>query len=200
MALNPMIEGPRPRGIAFDCYGTLLTIRDERGPYRRLAALAGGRLDPSPMTSIMTLRDVVARNVIPIQIGDDALQELEVHLQAELASIEPLPGVLDVLSRLRERGYRFAVVSNLAVPYAKPIEDWLGSLIDVTVLSFEIGAPKPSAAIYEEACRRLALRPSEVLMIGDSLRNDVASPMAAGLQARHLRPGATLRQAVHDLL
>lgn len=152
------------------------------------------------MTSMMTLRDVVARNAIPIQIGDDALQELGVHLQAELASIEPLPGTFDVLTRLRECGYRLAIVSNLATPYAKPIEDWLGSLIDVQVLSFEIGAAKPSAVIYGEACRRLGLRPSEVLMIGDSLRNDVEGPMAAGLQARHLRPGATLRELLRDLL
>ncbi len=148
----------------------------------------------------MTLRDVVSRNVIPIELDDGTIERLEADLQAELASIEPLPGALDVLGRLRERGFRLAIVSNLAAPYAKPIKRWLGPLIDVQVLSFEIGAAKPLAVIYEEACRRLGLRPSEVLMVGDSLRNDVAGPMAAGLQARHLSPGATLRELLRDLL
>jgi HAD superfamily hydrolase (TIGR01549 family) len=190
----------RPQAIAFDCYDTLLTITNRRGPYQQLAALAGGRLDPSPMTLPMSLRDVVERNMPRIELRAGILEKLEADLLNELASVQPLPGAIEALQHLRDLGYRLAVASNLALPYSEPLKNWLGSLVDVQILSFEVGSAKPSALFYEETCKRLAVEPSEVLMVGNSLKNDVVAAEAAGLQARHLRLGERLQQTLRDLL
>lgn len=196
---NRHVKG-RPRAVAFDCYDTLLTITDKRSPYKQLAELAGGRLQISPMLSSISLRDVANSIVTPIAFEAGLIQRLEDDLQYEVASVQPLPGAVEMLTRLRDAGYRLAIISNLAMPYAEPLRKWLGKRVDAEVLSFEVGAAKPSALMYDEACRLLDLRPSEVLMVGNSLRNDFFGAMAAGLQARHLRSGEILRQILHDLL
>ena len=46
----------------------------------------------------------------------------------------------------------------------------------------EFGAAKPDAGIFREACRRLGLRPCEVLHVGDHPHADVAGAAAAGLR------------------
>lgn len=190
----------RPKAIAFDCYDTLLTITDKRRPYQQLAALAGGQLIPSPMITPMSLRDVVERNVPPITLEAGRLVKLEDDLKHEVASIQPLPGAIEVLQRLRGLGFKLAIASNLALPYAEPLRHWLESHVDVEVLSFEVNASKPSASFYREACKRLGLAPAEVLMVGNSLQNDVLGAKAAGLQARHLQPGETIQRSLRDLL
>lgn len=193
------IDG-HPKAIAFDCYDTLLTITDIRRPFQQLAGLAGGQLNPSPMTVPISLGDVVERNLPEIMLEADMLEKLEEDLRHELASVQPLPGALEVLQRLRELGYRLAVASNLALPYAAPLRQWLESLVDVEVLSFDVGAAKPSALFYEELCERLDLAPSEVLMVGNSLQNDVVGAKTAGLQARHVRVGTAIEDVVRDFV
>ena len=158
MAKGQEIDG-QPKAIAFDCYDTLLTITDIRRPFQRLAALAGGQLNPSPMTVPMSLRDVANRNFAESMLEAGILEKLEDDLRLELASVQPLPGALEVLQRLRGLGYRLAIASNLALPYAGPLRQWLAAFIDVEVLSFEVGAAKPSALLYEETCKRLEVAP-----------------------------------------
>lgn len=189
-----------PRAIVFDCYGTLLRIADQRRPYLRLAEIAAGRLDPSPMIVPLSLADVIARNIVPIDISKTELAALEQDFEAEIASVVPIADALDVLSRLRKSGYRLAVASNLAPPYATPVRQLLGTLVDVQGFSFEVGAVKPSPLIYNEVCNRLNVRPEDTLMIGDSMRNDYRGAIAAGLKARHFAPGMTVNAVLKDLL
>jgi HAD superfamily hydrolase (TIGR01509 family) len=46
----------------------------------------------------------------------------------------------------------------------------------------EFGAAKPDAGIFHEACKRLGLRPCEVLHVGDHPHADVGGAAAAGLR------------------
>ncbi|PWG01949.1 HAD family hydrolase [Sphingosinicella humi] len=185
--------------IAFDCYGTLLQIHDRRHPYGTLAALSGGRLDPSPMIVPLELAGVVSTNKRSIEIDQAKLRALEADLAAELASVRPISGARETLRALRRRGYRLATASNLAPPYAEPLRRLVGGLVDVECLSFEIGAVKPSASFYAQLCSLLGCEPSEVLMVGDSLPNDRDAAMDAGLSARHIAAGDTISRALADL-
>ena len=53
--------------------------------------------------------------------------------------------------------------------------------------SVQLGASKPSAKIFEEACRRLSVAPSHTLMIGDDPWADVDGALGAGLCVVYLR-------------
>ena len=50
-----------------------------------------------------------------------------------------------------------------------------------TYISMDIGYDKPDIRFYEEALRRCALAPGEVLMVGDSMTTDIVGAKAAGL-------------------
>jgi HAD superfamily hydrolase (TIGR01509 family) len=81
----------------------------------------------------------------------------------------PYPDTADVLESLHRRGIRTAVVSNIAFD-VRPGFESIGAagFVDEFVLSFEVGAVKPNAAIFETALRRLAVQAPHAVMVGDS--------------------------------
>ncbi|MEU1285142.1 HAD-IA family hydrolase [Kitasatospora sp. NPDC005856] len=89
------------------------------------------------------------------------------------ANWRPYPDAVPVLRELRRRGVPVAVVSNVGWDL-RPIfrAHGLDELVDVYVLSCEVGAQKPDPVIFETACERLGLAPADVLMVGDDLTCD----------------------------
>ncbi|HET6432981.1 HAD-IA family hydrolase [Dyella sp.] len=172
------------KAVAFDAFGTLVEIRDKRRPYARLAKAAAQPLARSPMCEPIDLDAMVHLCGLTLDASEMAI--LHADLQAELASTQPYPEAEEVLKELRGLGVRIAVASNLALPYARPIEEKFGHLLDVSCMSFEVGFVKPDAGFYAELCRRLNHLPQEVLMIGDTWRCDYEGATVAGLHAIHL--------------
>ena len=63
--------------------------------------------------------------------------------------------------------------------------DWRRWLEGVFISS-EIGAEKPSPAVFAHAGRALGAAPAELLHVGDSLDHDVAGALASGWHAAWL--------------
>jgi HAD superfamily hydrolase (TIGR01549 family) len=186
--MKPFEQGTRMRyrikAVALDAFGTLVEIHDKRRPYARLAKAAAQPLARSPMCEPIDLDAMV--DLCGLTLGASEMSALHGDLKAELESIQPYPEARAVLEELRRIGMRTAVASNLALPYARPIEDELGHLLDVSCMSFEVGFIKPDSGFYAALCRRLNLLPQEVLMIGDTWRCDYEGATTAGLHAIHL--------------
>jgi HAD superfamily hydrolase (TIGR01509 family) len=85
----------------------------------------------------------------------------------------PYPDTAEVLKGLHRQGIKTAVVSNIAFD-VRPAFEAIGAADDVDefVLSFEVGAVKPSAAIFETAMARLNVTAEYTVMIGDSEEAD----------------------------
>jgi HAD superfamily hydrolase (TIGR01509 family) len=83
------------------------------------------------------------------------------------SSWTPYPDTADVLKGLHEQGIKTAVVSNIAFD-VRPAFEAIGAYVDEFVLSFEVGAIKPNAAIFETALTRLGVAADDAVMIGDS--------------------------------
>ncbi len=85
----------------------------------------------------------------------------------------PYPDTAEVLKGLRRQGIKVAIVSNIAFD-VRPAFEAIGAAGDVDefVLSFEVGAVKPSAAIFETALNRLHVAPEYTVMVGDSEEAD----------------------------
>lgn len=90
-------------------------------------------------------------------------------LMVDPSSWTPYPDTAAVLAGLRVQGIKTAVVSNIAFD-VRPAFDALGAAGDVDefVLSFEVGAIKPDAEIFETALKRLGVAAEHTVMIGDS--------------------------------
>lgn len=182
-------NAPQIRAIAFDCFGTLLRITAPTQPWRALLIAAREQsavklLDPR-REPIPTLCAFAAAS------GVEFRPEWQRQLDVELSSIALIPGAKELLQRLRADGYRLALASNLARPYVKPVRDLLLDLVDECCFSCEIRAVKPEPEFFRVLSAKLALPPSEILMVGDSLTSDVGGAHATGMHALHLVLDAT---------
>lgn len=101
-------------------------------------------------------------------LTDDHAARLYGHI-SDPASWTPYPDAARVLAGLRRQGISTAVVSNIAYDI-RPAFASVGAIDDVDqfVLSFEVGAVKPNAAIFETALSRLGATAADAVMIGDS--------------------------------
>src|SRR6185295_8809729 len=82
------------------------------------------------------------------------------------------------------RGLKLGVISNFD-NRAYSVMDSLGirKYFDAVTLSSETGFCKPDREIFEAAVRALGVKPSEVLLVGDSPHDDVEAAIHAGLSA-----------------
>lgn len=85
----------------------------------------------------------------------------------------PYPDTAEVLHSLHGQGIKTAVVSNIAFD-VRPAFEAIGAAdaVDEFVLSFEVGAVKPSAAIFQTALTRLGVAAEYAVMVGDSEEAD----------------------------
>ena len=110
----------------------------------------------------------------------------------------PYPDTIEVLQRLRAGGTRTALVSNIGWD-PRPVLRTYGAadLLDVLVLSDELGVVKPDPAIFRHACDALGVEPAEAHMIGD---NAAADGGAAALGCRFTLVPADPARAPDTLL
>ena len=85
------------------------------------------------------------------------------------SSWTPYPDTAEVLKGLHRQGIKIAVVSNIAFDI-RPAFTALGvaDYVDEFVLSYEVGAVKPDASIFETALSRVGVSASDAVMVGDS--------------------------------
>jgi HAD superfamily hydrolase (TIGR01509 family) len=87
----------------------------------------------------------------------------------DTSSWTPYPDTAEVLKGLHRQGIKTAVVSNIAFDVRPAFEAvGIAGYIDEVVLSFEVGAVKPDAAIFETALARLGVDAAHAMMVGDS--------------------------------
>ncbi len=171
---------PVTRAVAFDAFGTLVHIGRKRHPFERLIRQARDRAEalPSPMIQPIGLADYAIALGLPHPDPELTM------LNDELATIALYPDTLDAICRVREQDVKVAVASNLALPYAAPLKALLGDLVDIWHFSFDAGAIKPQRAFYAGLTARLGCEASELLMVGDTWRDDIVGAVEAGSRAR----------------
>jgi putative hydrolase of the HAD superfamily len=98
-------------------------------------------------------------------------------------------GVREALERLRDAGFKLAVVSNSEGTIEQMlIEIGLRPLLDAVVDSTVVGFTKPDPRIFAVALERLGVQAADALMVGDSPSADVDGALGAGVRAVLLDP------------
>ena len=102
----------------------------------------------------------------------------------------PFEDTLPTLEALRSRGYRLGIITNFRADLGPLVRQaGLEHCLEFCVNSTMVGSEKPHPPIFEEALRRAAVAPVEVLHIGDQVRSDVAGARSMGMSAALLDRG-----------
>lgn len=122
----------------------------------------------------------------------------KVYLDLLAQEKQLVPGAVELLGRIREAGLTVGVLSNgfVEVQHRKIASAGLIDLIDIIVLSDDIGVNKPDIRLYEHAMKMSGISDrSKHIMIGDNPDTDIAGALAAGWQAIHFCPDPTVGTA-----
>jgi len=126
------------------------------------------------------------------------------------AAATPFPGVIEVLQTLRRLRIRRGLITNGASAMQRSKIAALGiePLLDVIVISSEVGVQKPEPSIFNVALKELGCAAAEAWFVGDHPDQDVRGAAMAGLRAfwvqtgsaRDDNPPGTRLNALRDLL
>jgi len=134
-------------------------------------------------TTLDSCRILKARHGLP----DSAETLADFYIEGMLAQIEegpvPMPGVPDVLERVRAGGYLLALASSaeLRVIHANLTALALGPLFEAVVSGTQVARGKPAPDVFLAAADRLAVPPALCLVVEDS-RNGLLAAKAAGMR------------------
>jgi len=190
--------------VFFDAAETLFTTQGAVGEiYGRVAARFGSKAPAAaiqaafekqfPRSGPLTAagekqwwKDIVRRVFMDVGMIDDFDRFFEqVYEQFRDARGWMLfPETRDVLTKLRQRGVQMGIVSNFDSRIYTVLESLgIRSFFETVTISSEVGAAKPQPEIFHAAVRAAGLPASRILMVGDSLEDDVRAAQAAGLGA-----------------
>ena len=106
-----------------------------------------------------------------------------------MASRRAISGAANLLTAVRARAAVVVVSNNLLNEQRDKIRQCgLAPLVDILVVSEEVGVSKPDPAIFQAALERAGCRADEAVMVGDSWANDVEGARAAGIRPVWFNP------------
>jgi len=187
------------RGIVFDLFHTLTAKESEWSKLPWTSDFLGidrtvwnhAVTQQSRRRMIGEIRDpteivrTLAHGIDP-GISEELIKQAAVFRQERFRqALQRIPSQnVELLSDLRARGFRLALLSNAD---ASEVASWpscpLAGLFDVEVFSCWVGSMKPEKAIYSECLRRLGLAPAECIFVGDGGSDELVGAREAGLYA-----------------
>jgi HAD superfamily hydrolase (TIGR01549 family) len=192
--------------VTLDLFGTLIKFGVQHHPFRQLLKWArenGRQVLPDDARTVMTINggvDAISYGLC-IKPPRELVQKIEAQIEDELSSLSLFDDVTPTLNALQSRGIRIGLCSNLAQPYGAVIGKLLAEFDLEQFLSYELGAIKSEAQIYESILSRFNCEPDQCLFIGDTFEADYAGPIAVGMKALHLtRSGATQPHQISSLV
>ena len=121
---------------------------------------------------------------LPEKARPPALKILHRHEETAARNCSLQPGLLDILEFLRKRGLVVAVFTRNSRASLRTVLERHHITFDAEATR-EDAPPKPSPEPVLFLCQRLAVKPSETLVVGD-YEFDIASGHAAGARTVHL--------------
>lgn len=97
---------------------------------------------------------------------------------------KPYPDTVETLIALKEKGYKLAIVSNTQKGAVEDViaKHNLKQYFDAVVLSYEHHMLKQDGKLYHVALEKLGVKPSEAIVVGDSIETDLEGAKAAGIK------------------
>ena len=189
------------RAIIFDLWQTLVPWDvEESTRFNTEVAQTIGVEPERYLEAWLTAQHLPNRNTGPAsdhfralfgELGVDADVEHVLAMRRARAKrvLIPRPDALPTLEELRRRGHLLGMISVCTQDVPQVWDDTpLGGKFDASVFSCDVGVSKPDPRIYEIACERLGVEPSECLFVGDGANDELPGAERVGMTALQLRP------------
>ncbi len=186
------------RAVLFDMDGTLLDTAPDFVAVCQAMLVAHGRapIDDQRIQDVVSggARAMVAAtfDMDPEAPGFETLRQEFLDRYQEHCAVftRPYEGMAELLESIERSRLIWGVVTNKPVRFAAPIMEQLGlaERSAVLVCPDHVKNSKPDPEMLLLACSQLNIDPSEVLFIGDDLR-DIESGRAAGTKTAAVRYG-----------
>ena len=114
------------------------------------------------------------------------------YRKARTVLAEPYQGVMSTLLKLKQKGLKLAIVSDAPIlqAWTRLTEMKIQDFFDAVVTFDDTGERKPSATPFKKALEQLAVKPEEVLHVGDWPERDIAGAKALGIKTAFAKYGA----------
>ena len=192
------------RAVLFDAAETLFTTRGSVGEiYATIARQYGSQVDANTIQAAFVRH---FRGAGPVSVHDEKRwwKDIVYRVFADVGMVENFdeffdrvyenfrdsqgwmlfPETFDVLNQLKTLGLKLGVISNFDTRIYSVLEALgIRRFFDTVTVSSEAGYSKPQREIFDLAVRSLGIPASDVLLVGDSLRDDVEAALRAGLAA-----------------
>lgn len=179
------------KGVIFDLYGTLIEF-NTRSLLREFSKILGVKYSPVNLKRTLTegfvSDDEALVSFIEVILNrkptSDEIILCRDALAKHLTTAKLAKGARLLLSNLKARKVKLALLSNVAQIFKKPFYDLgLEKYFDSINFSSDIGERKPSVSAYIKATSELGTLPSDCLFIGDDIKNDYDAPKSLGMSA-----------------
>jgi len=136
-----------------------------------------------------------------VSLAPDQLDALWAAWQVDGARLgrQLYPDTVTTLGWAKREGYRLGLITNRwsgAVLLQRELDGCnLGRVFDSIAASSDVGWLKPHPEIFYAALRGLGTEPGETVMVGNSLRTDIAGAKMVGMRAVWKRNGRRQVQA-----
>ena len=102
--------------------------------------------------------------------------------------VEPLPGTVEILQKLKSHGIKLAIVTNITPELLEHQKKKVAALgiahfFDAIVYSAEFGVHKPDRRIFDHAAAMLGVPNEQCLFVGDDPESDISGALGAGMEA-----------------
>lgn len=129
---------------------------------------------------------------ILFDLGDTIVKEEGVADEKLMnTKLEKVPYIDEILKQLKGK-YKLAVVTNTSTSREERIRIALRIMgledyFDAVVTSVDIGHEKPDEEIYCEALKRIRVKPTEAVMVGNRIKTDVLGANRLGIKSVYLK-------------
>ncbi len=184
------------KAIIFDCWDTLFGYQLEKPhPFSIFAERIGENLKDYKFLKIFEKHFMLEKHSklevsikelleeLDIKHTNKLINELKEILEEALCSQKSFPETLNVLNELK-KNYKLGLISNTFYQSFERLEQKfkMQDIFDVVLKSYETKILKPHPKIFEIMIKELKVNKNEVLMVGDSLKNDVQAAENFGLK------------------
>lgn len=183
------------KAIFFDTWGTLVDAGVYPSPIKQVKHIL--RIRESFPEYVVKFEEVFMKNqyltlkeafmavakAFNVKPGNDQIEKLIGLWNKKKLLAEPYPETIEVLKKLKKK-YKLVLLSNTDSFSLEPVLEkyQLGELFDEVLLSYKEGFLKTEKVLFEKALKKIKIRPSDAIMVGDSIASDMKGAEKVGIK------------------